>query len=128
MGLDYHYTCPTIDRDIDVAEKWLESYLEDTFDEMLELVESRKQDPMLEEGEFLVEYLPNSSDKTSWVKDNLSHLSSGLEHVFENLRSCNEGIRKAAENQIEGLQEEISELESEVSELENTVASLEAEA
>ena len=116
MGLDYNYTCPSIDEDINDLKAEIKSYLESVVDELNPFIDFKRDDVkavISESGEGLYEQ---------------------LSYLFEKTRQTNEDMRTAAEKQIQNIEDELSdlkdinsELDSRVTELESEISSLESE-
>lgn len=89
MGLNYKWTCPEIDSQIDNFKSYIE--------------------------EILGDYLPNHKD--SFIKDLVQDITSEFNNLAENLRTCNANLRDEAESQIKDKENNISELEEQIKDL-----------
>ena len=101
MGLDYGYTCGTIDSNI----KDFKQVLEDEIDNLL-----GDASPLIE-GE----------QKSSIIKDYVTGIYEQCQNIFEDVRKCNEDMRQQADRQIDDLENQKEDLESRVDELETEV-------
>ncbi len=101
MGLDYSYTCPKIDKEIDLVKSTIEDHLKDYIEQLCPLMST---DTILEL-------------RSQWAKE----MYDNIESAFETVRETNEDMRKAAENQIGKLEEKISELEGDIETLERNL-------
>lgn len=105
MGLDYGWTCGTIDENIEDFKNVLESHLIDMIENCCPLLEGDKKD--------------------SFIKENVNYIYTDCENIFENLRECNSDMRREADHQIDLLEEQNNQLEYQISDLNEKVDSLE---
>lgn len=101
MSLDYGFTCPDIDKNIDSAKETLYDFILETYRELNPLLESVSDNE-----------LPVCVKEKA--KTDADYLYESLEDIFENVRSVNEDMRRFADKQISDLKDEISELEHEL--------------
>jgi len=104
MSLDYGFTCPDIDRNIDSAKEVLYDFMLETYKEL---------NPVI--GDIPDSDLPPSIKERA--KKDADYLYESLEEIFENVRSVNEDMRRSADKQISDLNDLISDLEAEVESL-----------
>ena len=107
MGLDYGWTCGTIDDNIKDFKSLLESHLSDMIDSCCPLLEGKQ--------------------KSDFIKDNVNYIYSDCENIFEDLRECNSDMRKEADRQIDLLEEEKEQLEYDVTNSQEKIDDLEDE-
>ncbi len=106
MGLDYGYTCPDIDKNI-------ESYKQDIEDNFRHAFENHTD---LDDDEIL-----------AIAKDYAYGLYQDFEGSFEAVRATNEDLRKQAEYQIAELETRIENLEWQTQDLQNEAGSRDKE-
>jgi chromosome segregation ATPase len=97
MGLDFSYTCPKIDKEIDRVKSTIEDHLEDYIKQLCPLMSM----------ETVYEL------RSQWTKE----MYDNLESVIETVRETNQDMRSQAEKQINQLNDEVSELKEEISTL-----------
>ena len=97
MGLDFSYTCPKIDKEIDRVKSTIEDHLEDYIKQLCPLMSM----------ETVYEL------RSQWTKE----MYDNLESAFETVRETNQDMRNQAEKQINQLNDEVSELKEEISAL-----------
>lgn len=107
MGLDFGYTCGTIDDNISSFKSELEDTIEQILDEACPLFSGK--------------------ERTDFVKEWVDHTYKNCEPIFEDLRKCNEDMRQQAELQISDLETEKEELEGEIEEKNTLIEELENE-
>ena len=114
MALNYGYTCPDIDREINSFKDAIKSYLSDMLDEC---------NPMME-GE----------QKELFIKSYANDMYRDFENNFEGVRKVNEDMRIEADRQIErcendlgGIRVELEEVNIEVDSLHEQIRELESE-
>ena len=107
MGLDFGYTCGTIDDNINSFK----SEIEDTLDQVLDEV-----CPVF-----------GGKDRADFVKEWLEHTYKNCELIFEDVRKCNEDMRSQAELQISDLEREKEELEEQIGEKDDNINDLQYE-
>lgn len=94
--LDFHNTCPDVDRGI--------SLMEDTLDSLIyDLVQD------------LSPKFADTDAAAGFISDTVKYFSQQLEPIYENVRQSNVDIRKAADYQIDELCDKIDDLEYELS-------------
>lgn len=103
--INYHFTCPYIDRGISELKGSIESVLSSVVDECCPLLE----------GDAKRQFL------AGWEQS----LYESLEDAFEGVRRTNESLREAAERQLEELENTIDERESFIKDLEQNIYDLE---
>lgn len=94
--LDFHNTCPDVDRGISLMEDTLNSLIYDLVQEL----NPKFADTDVAEG---------------FISDTVKYFSQELEPIYENVRQSNVDIRKAADYQIDNLCDRIDDLEHELS-------------
>lgn len=104
MSLDYGFTCPDIDRNIDSAKEVLYDFMLETYKELNPIIEDIPDSD-----------LPPSIKERA--KKDSDYLYGTLEDIFENVRSVNEDMRNSADKQISDLNDRVSDLEAEVESL-----------
>lgn len=97
MGLDFSYTCPKIDKEIDRVKSTIEDHLEDYIKQLCPLM---SLDTVCEL-------------RSQWTKE----MYNNLEYAIETVRETNQDMRNQAEKQINQLNDEVSELKEELSTL-----------
>lgn len=101
MGLDYGYTCGTIDGNIDTFQSVVRGYLEDLLYEA---------SPLLK-GPDLKAILDTYSN----------NLFNDCQEIFEDVRKCNQDMRDEADRQIDNLEADKEELEEKIGDLEQQI-------
>ena len=104
MSLDFGFTCPDIDRNIDSAKEVLYNFMLEAYKDL---------NPVI--GDIPDSDLPPSVKEKA--KRDADYLYESLEEIFENVRSVNEDMRRSADKQISDLNDTISDLETEVESL-----------
>lgn len=104
MGLDFGYTCPTIDAGINDMKEIIESHIDDHISELSPLI--------------------SAVTRLELTKDWGEKLYDELESTVEGIRETNEDIRKEADRQIDNLESEIDDLKSENKLLQDEISSL----
>ena len=97
MSLDFSYTCPKIDKEIDRVKSTIEDHLEDYIKQLCPLM---SLDTVYEL-------------RTTWTKE----IYDNIESAIETVRETNQDMRNQAEKQINQLNDEVSELKDEISKL-----------
>ena len=98
MSLDFSYTCPKIDKEIDRVKSTIEDHLEDYIKQLCPLM---SLDTVYEL-------------RTNWAKE----IYDNIESAIETVRETNQDMRNQAEKQINQLNDEVSDLKEEISKLE----------
>lgn len=89
-NFNYGWTCPDIDKQIDIFK----SSLSDRLDKLIEELSPK---------------FAETSNSTQYREDWLETIYEDAENCFEKVRSCNSDIRNAAEKQIQELEDELEE-------------------
>ncbi len=98
MGLDFHWTCQNIDKNIQTFKDNVEVSLEDFMDEITPL-------------------FTNTEAGKSLIQKFTKQIYEENESIFEDMRDENFEMRSQADKQIEELEEHIEELDKEIEEL-----------
>lgn len=107
MGLDYGWTCGSIDDNIKDFKSILEYEISSILDDACPLLEGEQ--------------------KTDFIADYVKAIYEQSQNIFEDLRECNSDMRKEADSQIDKLEEEKEQLEYEVSNHQERIDELEDE-
>lgn len=107
MGLDYEWTCPNIDREIDQFKNTIEGYLEDMIDECCPMLESKQKD--------------------NFIKRYVNNIYYEVKYNFEDVRKTNVDMREKADKQIDQLESEIEDMENELEDRDNQITDLEGQ-
>jgi septal ring factor EnvC (AmiA/AmiB activator) len=106
MGLNYGYTCPIIDDDIDGLTAEIKSHLTNVVKELNPSIDFQKDD----------------------VKEVINRLTESLfgqlVYLFEETKKTNHGMRKTADKQIEDLENKLQNLKDINSKLKDKISSL----
>ena len=94
--LDFHNTCPDVDRGVSLMEDTLDSLIYDLVQEL-----SPK--------------FGDTDAAAGFISDTVKYFSQQLEPIYENVRQSNVDIRRAADYQIDELCDKIDDLEHELS-------------
>ena len=95
MGLDFNYTCPRIDREINKIKSTIENNLEDYIKQLCPLMSNDTIYDL----------------RSKWATELYDDIELGIKII----RQTNEDMRSQADKQIINLEDEISELKSEIS-------------
>lgn len=98
MRLDFHHTCPDIDKNIRIINDELEKYFINLLEELSPLTPEQT----------IRDYAQNYSEEV---------YSQIIEEAIESVRSTNEKMRESADIQIERLTNEIDNLKYEIKDL-----------
>jgi DNA repair exonuclease SbcCD ATPase subunit len=98
MGLDFSYTCPKIDKEIDRVKSIIENHLEDYIKQLCPLMSTNTVCEL----------------RSQWTKEIYDRIESSIETI----RETNKDMRNQAEKQINQLNDEVSELREEITKLE----------
>ncbi|AUR89252.1 coil containing protein [Vibrio phage 1.121.O._10N.286.46.C4] len=101
-GLDYPYTCPSIDGEIRDAKAILESHVEDILQEL---------NPLMAE-------LTHTPEFNAWIKSTVDAMYTDLEPIFENCRGINDDMRSEASRQIAECVSELEDCQQQLRDLE----------
>lgn len=105
MGLDYHYTCSSIDGNITDFKSVIGDNLHDFLSDASPLVEG--------------------TQKTEIVNTWVSTIYGECENIFENVRKCNEDMRQQADRQIDELENRVDDLEDDLRTSQSRIEELE---
>lgn len=105
MGLDFGYTCGTIDSNIEDFQEILKSEISSILDDACPLLEGEQ--------------------KTAFIKDYADGIYEQCQNIFEDVRKCNEDMRQQAELQISDLESEKEDLEDENGQKDTRIEELE---
>lgn len=103
--MNYPFTCPKIDSNIEAFKSDLEAHIIDIIDDLC---------PMFNDSNL-------AKPLIAQYMDNI-YLSA--EQIFENVREVNSNIRSYVEDLLQERDEQISNLESSIEDLENTIESM----